>query len=166
MPHSLPYVIFIFGVSGSGKTTIGQLLARHLGIPFFDGDDFHPAYNKEKMARGVPLNDEDRKGWLAAINQTAIKEVAKRSIVIGCSALKESYRQQLMQGLEGRCHWFLLHGSYDLILKRMQQRTGHFMPATLLQSQFDLLEIPSYAILFDIQLSEKEIVDLMLIHLK
>lgn len=166
MAHSPPYVIFVFGVSGSGKTTIGKLLALRLGVPFFDGDDFHPASNKEKMAQGIPLTDEDRKGWLTSINRRAIKESEEYTVVIGCSALKETYRQQLMQGIEVRCKWFLLHGNYNLILKRMQRRTGHFMPTALLQSQFDLLEIPSYAILFDIQLSEKKIVDLMLIQLK
>jgi len=166
LSHSQAQVIFVFGVSGSGKTTIGKSLAQRLGFPFLDGDDFHPASNKEKMASGVPLTDEDRKGWLVRINRKAVHESKARSVVIGCSALKESYRQQLMHGMEGRCKWFLLHGSYDLVLKRMQERTAHFMPTALLQSQFELLEIPQYAILFDIQLSEKEIVDLMLRHLK
>ena len=114
------------------------------------------------MASGVPLTDEDRREWLEHINQMAVKQSARSSVVIGCSALKESYRERLMQGVDAQCKWFLLHGSFDLIVRRMQERKDHFMPAALLQSQFDLLEIPPYAIVFDIRLSEKEIVDLML----
>jgi len=155
-------VIFVFGVSGSGKSTIGKQLAGKLQIPFFDGDDFHPPANRTKMASGIPLTDDDRLGWLEKLNEVAVKELSNHSIVIACSALKESYRQVLMRGIEQNCFWFLLRGNYEVIVERMKSRS-HFMPASLLQSQFDLLEVPRYATLLDIALSPEEILDLMLI---
>lgn len=155
-------VIFIIGVSGAGKTTIGSAVAARLGIPFFDADDFHPAVNKKKMAAGIPLNDEDRLGWLRSLNLLAKKEVQHHSVVIACSALKESYRQLLMADIEDHCRWFALEGSFDQIRDRMKSRKGHYMPTTLLQSQFDLLEIPSYAVGINVQQSPEEIVNLIL----
>lgn len=166
MNKSIHQVIFIIGVSGAGKTTVGGAVADRLSVPFFDADDFHPAANKEKMAAGVPLNDDDRMGWLRSLNRLAINEVQDHSVVIACSALKESYRKQLMSGIENHCRWFLLEGSLDLITDRMNKRKGHYMPTSLLQSQFDLLEVPSYANRIDIQLSTDEIVTWILDNLK
>jgi 6-phosphogluconate dehydrogenase len=93
-------VIFVMGVSGVGKSTIGSLLAKELEIPFFDGDDFHPQENILKMANGEPLNDQDRYGWLKTLNELAKKQLLKNSCVIVCSALKENYRSILSEGLE------------------------------------------------------------------
>ncbi|HEY5692543.1 MAG TPA: gluconokinase, partial [Cyclobacteriaceae bacterium] len=161
--NNSPYqVIFIIGVSGAGKTTIGSTVAAKLSIPFFDADDFHPVVNKKKMAAGIPLNDDDRLGWLKSLNLLAQKEVQDHSLVIACSALKESYRQQLMMDIENHCRWFALEGSFDQIRDRLNNRRGHYMPTSLLQSQFDLLEIPSYAIEIDVQQSPGEIVNLIL----
>lgn len=165
MNLSQPRVFFIFGVAGSGKSTLGKLLSASLRIPFFDGDDYHPASNVEKMKAGIPLTDDDRQGWLESLNQLGTAEIEKGSIVIVCSALKESYRQTLMDGIEGRSVWFLMHGKYELILERMTRRTDHFMPPALLKSQFDLLEVPAYAIPLDVELSPSEILDLMLTHI-
>lgn len=137
-------VIYIMGVSGSGKSTVGKLLAEELGVPFFDGDDFHPKANLEKMALGQALNDTDRAGWLQSLNMLA-KEYNNTGAVIACSALKKHYRSTLMQGVAE--HSFVyLEGTFDVIQKRLQARKGHFMPPHLLQSQFDALEPPTDAI--------------------
>jgi len=93
-------IIYIMGVSGSGKTTVGRLLSQQTGIPFFDGDDFHSAANKEKMNAGIPLTDEDRQGWLQQLHDLAEKESAGGGAIIACSALKEKYRQLLSAGLQ------------------------------------------------------------------
>ena len=149
-------VFFICGVSGCGKSTIGSALADQLNIEFRDGDEFHPEENITKMASGQPLNDQDRKGWLESINRfVALNE---KPIVIGCSALKEDYRRILSQKIDRKIHWIFLMGSYELILERMKNREGHFMPESLLQSQFDIFEIPDYALKIDISDSKEEIV--------
>lgn len=154
-------IYYVMGVSGSGKTTLGQQLARHLGIPFFDGDDFHPPENIQKMAGGAPLDDEDRKGWLLRLNALAGKHKGSGA-VIACSALKETYRKLLESGLEGKVRWIYLHGSYEQLHKRMQKRKGHFMPSELLRSQFETLEPPSYGIHIPVRLRPEEAVQRIL----
>jgi carbohydrate kinase (thermoresistant glucokinase family) len=151
-------VIYIMGVSGSGKTTIGKQLSAATGIPFFDGDDFHSAANKEKMKSGQPLNDDDREGWLYSIKQLAEKEVQKKGAIIACSALKEKYRTILSGGMKDTVHWIFLHGDPALIRERIKARKDHFMPGSLLQSQFDALEAPQNALLVMIDKSPEEIV--------
>lgn len=143
-------IFFIMGVSGSGKTTIGQLLSVQTGIPFFDADDYHPDSNKKKMQEGHPLTDEDRQGWLLRLNQLAIEQSTHKGAIIACSALKERYRKILSNDISIPVYWVLLQGSYELIKERMEKRKGHYMPAALLQSQFDILEIPANAIVEDI----------------
>lgn len=138
-------LFFVMGVSGCGKSTIGKLLAETLHYPFFDGDDYHAEANVEKMAAGHPLTDEDRMGWLATLNQLA-KKHRKTGAVITCSALKESYRALLAQQLSEQVYFVYLSGSFELIMGRLQQRKGHFMPPTLLKSQFEALEPPLGAI--------------------
>ncbi|MFK7981179.1 MAG: gluconokinase [Saprospiraceae bacterium] len=151
-------IIFIMGVSGSGKSTIGELLAKELGVPFFDADDFHPIENVAKMKAGNPLNDEDRAPWLANLNQLAKKELAKKGAIITCSALKQKYRISLEEGLSNAPEWIFLNGDFELILNRINQRADHYMPASLLQSQFDTLEIPANAFEVDIALSPTVII--------
>ena len=153
-----PPVIFIMGVAGSGKSTIGIKLSEATAIPFFDADDFHPPANKEKMKAGKPLNDEDRKGWLTTINELAKENSQKSGAIIGCSALKEKYRNQLSEGIKSTVHWIILQGSFSLIQERMKARKNHFMPARLLQSQFETLETPEYAVVMDIKNDPDEIV--------
>ncbi|MBC3759178.1 NADP-dependent phosphogluconate dehydrogenase [Hyunsoonleella sp. SJ7] len=151
-------VIFIMGVSGSGKSTVGNMLSQALKIPFFDGDDFHPEANVAKMSKGIPLNDEDRFGWLQTLNMLAKKQLNKSSCVIVCSALKQSYREILSKGIESHIKWVHLSGSFEQILERINKREHHFMSSGLLQSQFDTLEQPNDALRVDISLKPQDIV--------
>lgn len=145
------------GVSGSGKSTIAQLLAELLGFAFADADDFHPAANVEKMSQGIPLQDSDRVDWLKAIHQFAIAQLDNQGVVIACSALKEKYRQTLGAQIEEQVDWIYLKGSFDLIRTRMQQRQDHFMPDSLLASQFATLEEPQNALIVNIEKSPAEL---------
>jgi len=134
--------IVLMGVSGAGKSTIGVRLARKLDRNFLEGDTFHPAANVEKMSRGVPLDDDDRRPWLMAIADAI--EAARRSgrkVIVTCSALKRSYRTILAAGHDDVAFVFL-KGSQDLIAQRLAGRAGHFMPPKLLESQFAALEEP------------------------
>ncbi len=151
-------IVYIMGVSGSGKTTIGQKLSAATGIPFFDGDDFHPPANKEKMKAGHPLNDNDRKDWLICMNELAKEQSQQKGAIIACSALKEKYRKILSDKIQSPVHWVLLQGDFGLIQKRMEARKDHYMPPSLLQSQFDTLEAPANAIMIDIENDPEEIV--------
>ncbi|HAD13159.1 MAG TPA: gluconate kinase, partial [Saprospirales bacterium] len=138
---TMPPIFIITGVSGSGKTTIGQILAAYLTCPFADADAFHPPENISKMSAGIPLTDADRSGWLLAMNQYIRQQ--KNGLVLACSALKQTYREQLGQGVaEDSLHWIHLFGEMDLIRRRMANRKGHFMPESLLASQFDTWEAP------------------------
>ena len=129
-------IVVVMGVSGSGKTTIGTLLAAHLGCPFLDGDDFHPPENVAKMAAGTPLTDDDRRPWLALLNEKLKQE---KNAVLACSALKQSYRDALARGVAD-CRFVHLRGGIELIRARLQARQHRYMPASLLESQFATLE--------------------------
>lgn len=160
-----PVIVFVMGVSGSGKTTISKRLSAKMGIPFFDGDDFHGAVNKEKMKTGHPLTDQDRAEWLVSINELAKKQMAKDGAIIACSALKQKYRAVLAHGITIPLFWIFLQGGYDLIEKRMQRRKGHFMPPTMLSSQFDALEIPKDCITVDVSKDPDEIVETVMLQI-
>jgi carbohydrate kinase (thermoresistant glucokinase family) len=134
------------GVSGSGKTTVGELLAQHLGQPFYDGDDFHPAANIAKMAAGHPLTDEDRAGWLATLAADLQPWEAAGGAVLACSALKESYRQTLQAGASLPLTWVFLDTAPDVLRKRLENRQGHYMKANMLESQLETLEKPTYGL--------------------
>jgi gluconokinase len=136
-------VYIIMGVSGSGKTTVGLALAQKLGLPFFDGDHFHPPENVAKMANGTPLTDVDRTPWLTRLHDLAAEHLRRdEGAVIACSALKQHYRDQLRAGLEG-IQFVHLQGTFDLIWTRMTARVDHYMKADMLRSQFDVLEAPT-----------------------
>lgn len=142
-----PRVLIVMGVSGSGKTTIGAMLAGRLGWEFVDGDDFHPAANVAKMRAGHPLTDEDRGPWLDSIAAwiDAVLRSDRRGIagrgIVACSALKRSYRDRLTAGRPDAGLVFL-EGSHELIAARQAARHGHYMPASLVASQFAALETP------------------------
>ena len=159
-------VIYIMGVSGSGKTTVGKILAARLQIPFFDADDYHSLANKEKMKSGIALTDKDREGWLATVNKIAIENSSKSGAIIACSALKEMYRTILEQGISTRVKWVWLQGDYDLIQNRMEARKNHYMPASLLRSQFQTLEPPQNAIMVSIEKTPEEIGELVVRQIK
>lgn len=135
---STPHVVVVMGVAGTGKTTIGPLLAARLGVPYAEGDDFHPQANIAKMSAGVPLDDDDRWPWLDAIGTWA-HERAGLGGVVSCSALKRSYRDRLRAEAPGVV-FVHLSGDRPLIEDRMAHRQGHFMPTALLDSQFATLQ--------------------------
>lgn len=138
-------IVVVMGVSGSGKSTVGALLAKRLSVEFLDADEFHPPENVAKMAAGVPLTDADRKPWLERLNGELRQ---RKNAVLACSALKESYRRALAQGID--CRFVHLRGSIELIRTRMETRRHRYMPAALLDSQFATLEPPAGAIEVDI----------------
>lgn len=161
MIKSSKNVFVIMGVSGCGKSTIGRMLATTLSLSFFDGDDYHPEKNIQKMSKGEPLNDDDRYSWLKDLNLLC-KEHRDHGAVIACSALKESYRNIIESDLDPSPIWVYLEGSYDVILKRLKQRSGHFMPAELLRSQFEVLEPPTNAICVSIEQEPTQIINSIL----
>lgn len=161
MVNSGNSVIFIMGTSGTGKSTIGKLLSKELSIPFFDGDDYHSKEHVEKMAKGESLDDDDRLGWLTRLNALAKSQLNTNNCIIACSALKEKYRELLSNGIKKNVKWVFLKGSIDQVHERMKNREHHFMPITLLKSQFDILEVPNNALQIDIGLSPKEIVHII-----
>jgi len=141
---TLPQRMVVMGVAGCGKTSVGVALAARIGATFRDGDDLHPAANVAKMTAGQPLTDDDRWPWLAKVGQ-ALRGPALESPgrqIIGCSALKRAYREKITAMAGGPVTFILLDGSYALIKARMDARTGHFMPPSLLKSQFATLEVP------------------------
>jgi carbohydrate kinase (thermoresistant glucokinase family) len=142
--------IVVMGVSGSGKTTIGEKLSEELDMTFFDGDDFHTAENIRKMKDGIALTDEDRKTWLDVLHHILVAH-RRKGCVMACSALKESYRKKLSIASNNPLFVYL-NTSFDLAQQRLNERKDHFMPTALLQSQFDTLEEPSNAIVVDASL--------------
>jgi gluconokinase len=154
-------IIIVMGVTGAGKTTVGRLLAEELGWQFADADNFHPPGNVEKMRHGIPLTDADRRPWLQSLReQIATWIAAGRNAVLACSALKRSYRQELVAGPEVR--FVYLKGSAGLISDRLRLRHGHFADEQILAGQFADLEEPEeepeHAITVDITLAPHEIV--------
>ena len=168
-------IVVVIGVAGSGKSTIGAMLARAMGCEFLEGDTLHSPANVAKMTGGVPLNDGDRGPWLSAIH-ARIADAARRGVdlVVACSALKQKYRDVLGKGVAirgphdadfaswGGIEWVYLKGSKDLLRSRLEQRSSHFMKADMLDSQFDALEEPSDAIVIDVAASPDLIVERIL----
>ena len=146
------------GVSGCGKTTIGEMLSQKLFIPFLDADNYHPPSNIKKMNSGIPLNDNDRFSWLEKLSQL-LKDHLEGGVILACSALKESYRIILQEKIEEKIVWVHLEGVYEIILERMQKRVNHFMSPSLLMSQFNSLEIPGYAINISVDQNPNKIVE-------
>lgn len=154
-------ILIAMGVSGAGKTLIGEMLAERLQCTFTDGDAFHSEANKEKMHKGIPLTDEDRWPWLRTIRAAIVeKQTAHETAVFTCSSLKRSYRDVLRDGDEDVCFVYL-KGSREVLQSRLTTRTGHFFDPSLLQSQLDTLEEPGddEAITVSIELTPEEIVE-------
>jgi gluconokinase len=154
-------IVVLMGVSGSGKTTVGGLLAQRLGCDFIDADDFHPPANVAKMAAGVPLGDADRRPWLERLNlELRRREARAERAVLACSALRQSYRDRLMAGL-ARCELVYLRAGAELLAERLAGRQHRYMPASLLASQLATLEPPRGAIEIDAAQSPERCAELI-----
>ncbi|HET7892121.1 MAG TPA: gluconokinase [Candidatus Sulfotelmatobacter sp.] len=151
-------IVIVMGVVGSGKTTVGRLLADQLGWEFADADDFHPRANVEKIRQGRGLNDQDRRPWLQALHQAIACWIGERkNVVLACSALKRGYRRELEVGPEVR--FVYLKGSAELIAERLRLRKGHYADDQILASQFADLEEPEGAVAVDIAATPAQIVE-------
>jgi len=160
-------IVILMGVSGSGKTTIGTLLAERLHLIFADADDYHSAANKAKMAAGHPLDDQDREPWLETLNKLLLAWFeAGKGGVLACSALKDAYRKTLARGLPINAIAFvLLDGSKEMIAARLAQRKDHYMNPALLDSQFATLELPANALRIVNDRAPNAVVDEIVQHL-
>jgi gluconokinase len=153
-----PLALIFMGVAGSGKTTVAKLFAEKTGAAFYEGDDFHPPSNVAKMRQGIPLTDDDRAQWLSKLREMIAHSLEKGELTaFTCSALKAKYREQL-QGRDQRVRFVFLNGPFALIEERLKYRTGHFMPSTLLASQFATIEPPADALTFSCEKTPEEIV--------
>ena len=159
-------VLILMGPMGCGKTTIGRILAERLGWPFYDGDDFHPNENVEKMRVGIALTDEDRKIWLEIL-RAKIQRWLKhgQNTILACSALKQTYRDSLGVN-QGTVRTVYLKGSYELLCKRIEERRHPYMDKSLLRSQLETLEEPKDGLRVDISASPETIVDTIIHQLK
>lgn len=156
---SIPLTIFIIGVSGSGKSTIGRLISNKLNLLFVEADNYHSKVNIKKMSSGNPLSDKDRFPWIRKLNRIAIKN-SNEGLVIACSALKEIYRVLLVKKIQkDNIRWVFLNGNYELLKKRLKLRKNHFMSIKLLKNQFDILEIPSRSININVDDKVEKIVN-------
>lgn len=159
-------ILLLMGVAGSGKTTIGRQLASDLGWRFYDADDFHPPANVAKMAAGTPLTDTDRKPWLEALRARIETSLASgENAIVGCSALKATYRAILQQRAEEPIQFIYLRGSPELLAARLAARTDHFMKPGMLASQLSALEEPANAVIVDIAPPPAEVVATIRRHL-
>jgi carbohydrate kinase (thermoresistant glucokinase family) len=154
-------IIILIGPMGCGKTTVGQLLSQQLGWPFYDGDDFHPPANVEKMRKGIPLSDRDRQPWLEKLHDEIKRwKEQNKDVIFACSALKKTYRDAL--GIDQKVvRSVYLKGSYELIRNRIGKRHHPYMDNGLLKSQMETLEEPEDGLIVDISLSPEHIVQII-----
>jgi gluconokinase len=154
--------VVVMGVSGCGKSTVGRGLAAALGVPYVEGDELHPPHNVQRMAAGIALTDADREGWLAQVaSQLSSPAALREGVVVACSALRRRYRDQLRAAAPD-ARFVHLHGDVRLLRQRLAQRQGHYMPASLLDSQLQTLEPPDAderAVVLDIAESQQSLVD-------
>lgn len=163
MPLKPSFTLVIMGVSGSGKSTVARLVAERTGSLFLDADDFHTATNRTIMAEGKPLRDEDREPWLSAIREEiSHRNAAGETVVLACSALKENYRQQL-RAAGPQVVFVHLHGTRDQLTNRLKQRSDHFFPSSLLDSQLADLEPPNDALTLDISATPNDLATQILV---
>lgn len=152
--------LVVMGVAGSGKSTVGEYLARRLGCAFLEGDAYHPPENIRKMSSGIALDDTDREPWLIRLGE--LMRASSEPVVVTCSALKRKYRDLLREASGADIVFVYLHGARELLTERMGSRTGHFMPPSLLESQLASLEVPQAdenSVRLDIGPAPEEIVD-------
>jgi gluconokinase len=153
-------IIVLMGVSGSGKTTVGEMLAQALGWTFLDADAYHPAANVAKMHQGIPLTDADRRPWLNALRRRIDTAAAGgENVVLACSALKHAYQEYLQAHAPSAVRYVWLSGTEELIRERLARRTRHFMNPNLLHSQFETLEPPEHAVTVDVTPSPRDIAE-------
>lgn len=158
-------IIVVIGVAGSGKTTVGTMLAAEMKCPFLEGDSLHTKENIDKMRHGIPLTDSDRRPWLSAIHARIVDYFERgQDLIVGCSALKHEYRRVLAKGIP--ITWVYLKGSPALIRSRLRNRPGHFMKVDMLASQFEALEEPSDALIVDVSAPPSAIVEHILSQLR
>lgn len=158
-------VSIFMGVSGSGKTYYGKLVAKTLGCTFIDADSFHSGANIEKMHAGIPLTDGDRKPWLETLNRILLAQQKKQEpTILACSMLKTSYQKTLLKGVNASIIY--LKGSYRFILEGLKKRQGHFFPPSLLKSQMEILEVPKNALVINIEQSQEKILNDIVKNLK
>src|SRR5271165_4660557 len=159
MSDTTSRAVILMGVAGSGKSTVGANLGKRMDWTFLDADDFHPVANVEKMSKGIPLNDEDRMPWLARLHDELEHRLGSgASVVLGCSALKESYRKILEEGLS-QIDFVFLDVDQLTLRERLEKRKAHFFPKELLESQFAALERPADAIVVDARLQFQDVVE-------
>jgi len=153
-------VLILMGISGTGKTTVGKALAARLGWEFVEGDDYHPVANVEKMSAGIALTDDDRRPWLQALSERIDRACRQgENLVVACSALKHEYREYLEWDDLECVDYVFLHGSEELIRRRLEQRRGHFMDPDLLRSQIETLEVPERTLRVDVSPPPEAIVE-------
>jgi gluconokinase len=158
-------VILIMGTTGAGKTTVGKILSARLGWTFLDADDFHPPANIEKMKHGIPLTDADRIPWLENIHANLVQlSVSGTNVVLACSALKQSYREQLSSGIDMRIVY--LRGGYEEMRRHIGARHGHFAGQAILAAQFVDLEEPQNALVLDVQRTQDELASEIIVKLR
>jgi carbohydrate kinase (thermoresistant glucokinase family) len=151
-------VYILMGVSGCGKTTVGKKLAGKLNLSFYDADDFHPEKNVKKMESGIPLNDDDRYPWLEILLENIARWNKSKGAVLACSALKKSYRDHLRKDNNGSVSFIYLKGAKELIYDRLKNREEHYMPSSLLDSQFETLEEPEDALTITVDSDPENII--------
>lgn len=143
----MPLVIIVGGPAGTGKTSVGALLAKHYNCPFVEGDDLHPQHNITKMSQGIPLTDDDRWGWLQKVSETASAkaldpENASHTVVASCSMLKKAYRDYLEKYGSGEFRFVFLHTTFQELMARVAARQGHYMKSDMVRSQYEIMEAP------------------------
>lgn len=154
------------GVSGAGKTTVGNLLSKETGLPFYDADDFHPLENIRKMESGIALMDEDRMSWLEVLALKIRKWEKTTGAILACSALKESYRDHLQAYAKKKIIWVFLHADFEIILNRLNSRKGHYFKPELLLTQYEALQVPEYGIHIDVEVPVSKVVENILAKLR